>query len=231
MIGIYKITNLVTGRCYIGQSKDIDERFKQHFYHSDSIVDKNLKLYGKDHFKFEVLEVCNENELDEKEAYYIRKYNSIMYGYNLIQGGQHNIGESNPNSKLTEIDIYNIREMYKNHNNKRDVYSKYSDKISEYYFSNLWEGKSWTNIHMDVYTKENIDYYKYKTSVGENSFNSKFTDQEVMELRTEYINKNAREIYESVKDKCSYNTLQSILWGRYYKHLPVYDKKNKMWKN
>jgi len=231
MIGIYKITNIITGRSYIGQSKDIEKRFSEHIYHSTSKIDVNINLYGKDNFIFEVLEECPVEKLDDLEDYYIQKYDTINRGYNEIRGGHHNIGESNPNSKLSESDVYNIREDYNNHIRKNESYQKYKHIISKDYFSNIWEGLSWNHIHMDVYCSKNIEYYKHGTCVGQLSPKSIFTDQEVINLRNMYIDKTAKEIYETVKNRCSFNTLQCILWGRVYKHLPIYDKKNKRWIN
>lgn len=233
MIGIYKITNLKTGESYIGQSIDIDKRFKKHISSSDTDVSRAIKEYGIDNFKFEVLEECKKEELDSKEDYYILLYQSNKpgFGYNKVRGGQHNIGESNSNVKLTEDEVYYIRECYNNHMKKYDVYEKFKDKISKYYFSNLWEGYSWNNIHMDVYTESNINYYKRETSIGQNSTKSVFTDEEVVELRKRYVNESAREIYESVKDRCELQTLQMVLWGRHYSNLPIYDKRNKKWIN
>lgn len=82
---------------------------------------------------------------------------------------------------------------------------------------------------MDVYTHENKYYWIYETSIGENSNKSIFTDDEVLKLRYRYINETAKEIYDSVKNRCTFQTLQQILWGRHYSHLPIYDKKNKVW--
>lgn len=233
MIGIYKITNLLTGEVYIGQSKNIEERIKQHLYHYDSYIDYTISDIGAEYFSFEVLELCNPEDLDSREDYYINLYKSNLYGfgYNIVRGGQHNKGESNANVKLTELDVYNIRESYKNHEQKYKVYEKYKNKVSPSYFSNVWEGISWKHVHYDVYSEENINYYKRETSIGENGSFAIFTNEEVLELRKRYVNESARQIYESVKDKCSYRTLQGILWGRSYSNVMVYDKKNKKWIN
>ena len=231
MIGIYKITNLLSGQSYIGQSKNIEQRFKEHMYHNSSNIDIAIHELGVENFSFEILELCTEDQLDIKEDYYIQLYKSNIdgFGYNLIHGGRHNKGESNPNSKLTEQDVYNIRESYRNHEHKYEVYERYKHKISKLYFSNLWEGQSWKDVNYDVYTEENIDFYKNKTSIGQDSTNSVFTNLEVFELRKRYINESAKEIYESVKDRCSFQSLQMILWGRYYSKIIVYDKKDKRW--
>lgn len=228
MIGIYKITNIITGKSYIGQSKDIRKRLMEHLRHNESVIDKEIQEYGYSCFETELLEECKVEELDEKEDYYIQKYDTINNGYNCVRGGQHNIGESNGRVKLSENDVYNIREAYNNHESKESVYIKYKNKVSKLYFSNLWEGHSWKHIHYDVYTKENKDYYKYKASGKEHQI---FTDDEILKLRKRYEFETANEIYESVKSRCKYQTLQQILWGKTYNYLPVYDKKNKQWIN
>ena len=68
-----------------------------------------------------------------------------------------------------------------------------------------------------------------ETSIGEKSASAVFTDEEVLELRKRYVNESAKQIYESVKDKCKFQTLQMILWGRYYSNIDIYDKRNKVW--
>ena len=234
MVGIYKITNLLTGETYIGQSKNIDMRYKEHLYHSDSYIDQMINEIGDEFFACEIIEECKEEKLDEREDYYIQYYHSNVpgFGYNIARGGQHTkSGELNNNVKLTEQDVFNIREAYNNHENKRSVYEKYKHKVTESYFSNVWAGISWKEVHYDVYTKENLEYYKKGTCIGENSKSAVFTDEEVLELRKRYVNESANSIYQSVKDKCGFQTLQQILWGRYYSHLPIYNKRAKTWIN
>lgn len=80
MIGIYKITNKLNNKSYIGQSIDIEKRFQKHKSTAFWKNSKNLKYdyplyqafrkYGIENFYFEVLEECLENELNEKEQYY-----------------------------------------------------------------------------------------------------------------------------------------------------------------
>ena len=95
MIGIYKITNTVNGKVYIGQAQDIEERWKQHnreFLKEDSVIYLAMRKYGIENFSFEVLEECKKEELNEKEIYYIEKFNSYIHaensnGYNMTIGG------------------------------------------------------------------------------------------------------------------------------------------------
>ena len=95
MIGIYKITNKVNGKIYIGQSVNIEQRWKAHRNTAYNMYDKNydkplyraIRKYGLENFCFEIIEECLVSELNEKERYYISFYNSFFDGYNLTLGG------------------------------------------------------------------------------------------------------------------------------------------------
>lgn len=89
MVGIYKITNQITGNFYIGKSKNIAKRFYNHRHyarHSESF-ESEISRYGWENFIFEVIEVCQEEDLLEREAYYIRllkpAYNTVVRGRTL----------------------------------------------------------------------------------------------------------------------------------------------------
>lgn len=86
MVGIYKIENLINHKCYVGQSIHIEKRWKEHCYPSkNSVIANAIKKYGKENFSFQILEECSEDELDEKENYYIQYFNCIVpNGYNVI---------------------------------------------------------------------------------------------------------------------------------------------------
>ena len=92
-MGIYKITNNITNMTYIGQSKDIKTRWRDHMKCGLGIdTPAGNKLYaamiqdGIENFTFELLETCLSNELDEKEKLYIELYDSYNFGYNLTKG-------------------------------------------------------------------------------------------------------------------------------------------------
>ena len=95
MIGIYKITNKITGKSYIGQSINIEYRFKQHKSNALSVNNKDynsdfysdLRNLGEDNFQFDILEECEPIFLDEKEIYYIDYYDTYHNGYNRTCGG------------------------------------------------------------------------------------------------------------------------------------------------
>ncbi len=94
--GIYKIV-INDYYIYIGQSMDIENRWKQHLSKLKQSKHYNKKfqsVYDKypNTIKFEIIEECNENELDSKEIYYIGYYNSynIRHGLNMGLGGDSN---------------------------------------------------------------------------------------------------------------------------------------------
>ena len=76
--------NLGTQETYVGQSKDLNYRYKEHIYHNQYKVDKDIRNYGKECFDFIVLELCDHDELDEKEEYYINALESDKYAFKLF---------------------------------------------------------------------------------------------------------------------------------------------------
>ena len=83
----------------------------------------------------------------------------------------------------------------------------------------------------EVYTEANKLYYSKQATNGEKSPKAKFTNEEVIQMRERYVNESAKDIYKDYSDRCTYQTLQSILWGRAYKELPIYKKMEKKWIN
>jgi group I intron endonuclease len=98
MLGkIYKITNLVNGKIYVGQTtKSLKERFQRHCwgttekdsYHLNMAIKKAIKKYGKNNFTIELIEEVETDKLDEREVYWISYYDSYNKGYNCTIGGQ-----------------------------------------------------------------------------------------------------------------------------------------------
>ena len=94
--GIYKITNKLNQKFYIGKSKNIEGRWKQHKYATDSTpLHLAMQKYGSDQFELSILEICDDEEkLSEKEIYWIEYYNAYESdNYNATRGGD---GASHP---------------------------------------------------------------------------------------------------------------------------------------
>src|SRR5690606_8377148 len=116
MIGIYKITS-PSGKIYIGQSVNIENRIK--FYRLGHLKNQtalmaSFRKYGFDNHKFEVIEECDIERLNERERYWQDYYNVLRYGLNCrltkfkdksgrlsdetkAKISQSRIGEKNPN--------------------------------------------------------------------------------------------------------------------------------------
>ena len=93
--GIYKITNKNNGLCYVGQSVDVADRWKQHIKCGLGIdTPAQNKLYkamlkdGVTNFTFELLEQCDKQLLNEKERFYINLYQAYEFGYNSTSGNK-----------------------------------------------------------------------------------------------------------------------------------------------
>ena len=101
--GIYKITS-PSNRVYIGQSKNIKYRWNQYKYfyedYQKSLISKSIKKYGYDAHKFQILEVCEENELNDKEIYWINVYKSNIKKYPSFKGLNFTDGGNLPPSTL-----------------------------------------------------------------------------------------------------------------------------------
>lgn len=87
---IYKYTS-PSGKSYIGQtiySKKIREGKDGKEYRECPVFYNAIQKYGIENFSYEILEECDNSLLDEKEKYYIKKYDTFNNGYNLTEGGQ-----------------------------------------------------------------------------------------------------------------------------------------------
>lgn len=89
LCGIYSIQNKINNKRYIGQSNNIYERWNRHkALYDNCAIHRALQKYGIENFDFSILELCSENELDDKEIYWINYYNSYKDGYNETSGGK-----------------------------------------------------------------------------------------------------------------------------------------------
>lgn len=93
IMGIYKITNLENGMCYIGQSVDVADRWRQHVKRgvgAEPVTQNKLypamKSIGVENFMFELVEECKGNELTPREKYWTDFYQAQAYGYTVKKG-------------------------------------------------------------------------------------------------------------------------------------------------
>ena len=88
--GIYKITNLQNKMCYIGQSANIAERWRQHIKRGvgAETATRNklytaMKVYGVENFTFEIVEECERSLLNERESYWQDYFKAKEFGYSI----------------------------------------------------------------------------------------------------------------------------------------------------
>ena len=88
--GIYKITNIENQMCYVGQSTDIANRFKQHIKRGVGAEDwTSNKLYpvmyavGPENFTFEIIEECDKDKLNERESFWQEYFHAKDFGYSI----------------------------------------------------------------------------------------------------------------------------------------------------
>lgn len=165
MIGIYKITNKTNGKVYIGQSSNIEQRWKRHQqvpYNPNSEqyeypLYRAIRKYSLNNFNFEIIEECSKEELNDKEIYWIQYYDSCnpKKGYNLSTGGS-----GNHFGKLNYDTLKQVIDLIKNSNIElKDIANKFN--ISLISIKDINQGHSYYNEKEKYPLRQtkNIKYY------------------------------------------------------------------------
>lgn len=94
---IYKVTNLINGKVYIGQTINFPKRKIKHLSdvklnkeNDTSVFHRAIRKYGEENFSWEILEEISSEELDNREKYWIHFFDSYIEhnkGYNMTLGG------------------------------------------------------------------------------------------------------------------------------------------------
>ena len=130
--GIYCYENLVNGKKYIGQSQNLYKRYLDHEQGFQRAYGKGtgrenkplwlaIQKYGRENFRYYVIEFCDVTELDEKEIFYIQELNSHISksGYNLSLGGNTSRGVVHSKEARKNMSKAHIGEKHtKEHNEK-----------------------------------------------------------------------------------------------------------------
>ena len=210
MIGIYKFTNLINGKSYVGQSVNLENRKRSHLSSSKSPkasdcnvnFHKALREFGEENFSYEILEEIPSEEyssflLDELEIYYIKKYNTLKEGYNMTPGGSciapgERASEKNGRSLLTKEDVEYIRECYNNHIPFKQVYEKFKNLILKRGLQKVWWFDTWKDIHPEYHSLENRHWHSHEAKANNSKVASqnqrKFSREEVLNMREDYDN-------------------------------------------
>ena len=175
MIGIYKITNLITKQAYIGQSVNIERRKRQHLntaysesnkYYNNPLY-RAIRKYGIENFDFEILENCSIEKLNQQEKYWIKKYDTFFHGYNLTFGGD---GSGNKQTKESIIGIFN--DLENTNLTQKEIANKWN--ISEEMVQGINTGRYWRTQRIYPIRKSQEKQHFYCIDCGiEISRNSK----------------------------------------------------------
>lgn len=141
MTGIYKFTNKTNGKSYIGQSTNIERRHKEHRTRKgeSSLFHEAINEYGFENFDFSIVEICDVKELNNKEVYYIKEFNTLFpNGYNVSEGGYygHPVGLSSMDDVSSIISLLRYTDM-----SNIEIGSLYD--VSDQTISDINNGRIW----------------------------------------------------------------------------------------
>ena len=237
---IYKI-NFSNGKVYIGQTNDFTARRNQHL--SDAKMNVDYKIYRamrkynitKDDFEIIESNIDSQDLANEREIYWIAFYDSYHNGYNSTPGGQtgsYCLGEKSHFAKLSEEDVINIRRIrYTKKYQRSEIWELYKKQISESAFGKVWNYESWKHILPELNTEELRTFYRQlrKNAKGDKNGRSKFTNEEVYELRVLYYVEAIpfQELLEKYGKGVNRTSLQKLLYGKNYKEVAMPEKSEK----
>ena len=221
MIGIYKITNKINNKCYIGQSTNIERRWQEHLAKipiGTQVLYQAIRKHGYTNFTFEILEECSIDLLDQREVYWSVQYNSLVpNGYNMVECGGSSHGEYNQNSKYSTEQIYYIRKsVYIDLKTPEQVLNEVKDwGMGRYYFYLL--------LHGDFRTEEGsgAELIHFLRNVGEANSRTQLTNTEVLSIRQRvHINKETQlSVFQDFKDRISFQAFIKIVSGETWQNV------------
>lgn len=115
--GIYRIINHMNGKIYVGQSLDVKDRIRRHRYqlrrrsHGNNHLQNSYNIHGPGSFSYEIIYIVEDQTitkeqiikiLNDKEVFFIQKYDSLNVGYNRTSGGENKIFSKDSRKKMSE---------------------------------------------------------------------------------------------------------------------------------
>ena len=204
---VYKITNLINGKNYIGITNNYQKRWSNEKSNPkdpkrQQVITRAIAKYGKENFLFEVLESgLTIEEACKKEKELIIEYNSLIpNGYNVDEGGEYHphvkpqYGEKNGRALLTDEEAQYI----KDHRDQpmQVLYEQFSDKIPYETFKKCYKNLSYKHLIPKV------EEYPYNIEFGAQFSGGELEYDEVLDIRERYSKGEYwREVYKDYQDK------------------------------
>jgi len=185
---IYKTTNLINGKFYIGK----DKYNNLNYLGSGKILKQAIEKYGENNFSKEILEECsNETELNEKEIFWIDKLNACENGYNIAVGGEGG-------------------DTISNHPDRDEICKNHSNWMQE---NNPMEGKKRSKEHIENWKNSVSGEFKGENNPNYGKTHSKKTKKIMSEKRKNWWNNLSDNKKEQISDKISKaNTGKESYW-------------------
>jgi group I intron endonuclease len=216
--GIYKITNLVNNKIYIGQSRHVKQRITGHFNklkrncHNNIYLQRSFNKYGIDNFKFEILCYCDISELSKNESFYIKQYASFnrKIGYNLTEDSHTHIIKTRKLIGFKNREILLKNNIIKKQNARKvNQYSlsgffiktwNSSDEIKNFY--NLSIGNLNTYLNKFTTTKS-LCNYMWKWDTGNYESINSYKQGKPQKSIEVYKNNILYKTFTKIKDACN----------------------------
>jgi group I intron endonuclease len=191
---IYKATNILNNKLYVGKTKYTLEKRK--YFHlknkSKSKFHKAMDKYGIENFIWEIICQCSTlDELNDKEKYYIKFYDSIEKGYNLTKGGDGGDVRSGMKNSFESRSCVSIK--LSGHTMSQETKNKISETLKIRY--NKGE------LRYQPFDDDTIEKIKYKYITEQKSINQIGKEMNIINKRIcRFFNNNGIEI----RDRISY---------------------------
>ena len=215
---VYKITNNINNKIYIGITNNYKKRWSNEKSNSKNpakqqVITRAIAKYGADNFNFEILfSNLSIEEACIKEAQLIQQFNSLVpNGYNVDKGGSYHptghalYGEQNGNSKLTDEEAQYIKDhrylpMY-------ILYEEFNNKISYEAFKKCYKHETYK--HLSV----NVPEYPYNVQFSAQFGGKHLEYDEVIDIRTRY---NSHEYWKDVYKDYQHKFSNEMSFWRMY---------------
>lgn len=218
---IYKITNNINHKIYIGQSINPNKRFQQHCSYKskdNSLLNKAIQKYGKENFSLEIIGWFED--YNDKEKYYIQFFRTLVpYGYNVTPGGEeppHYFGEQNSFAKIDNQTANNIKKDLMNWNiTRKQIIKKY--KVTNDIVRHINDGTSWhdNSLTYPLRPSENDILNKKVEKVIDLLKNTSLSQKEIG--RQVGWNRSAITMINTGKNHYHDDIIYPIRQGRHYK--------------